>query len=372
MPLSPSAKQAMCPFEGSPVTVTKEPVSVSLDWIMDTYKVRGDRTFGVGDLKFLLSEGQRREVTSPECIQAMQTKRLQANRPGEKRKAQGAIDVGWTCFAQPGKFRWYFTLFGKALSRNELYALKPTNMKKVKCHCVMYKRKGNPLLDSPLGPIIRSWIWGVECVLKMWDARHYNAMHTVCQPVTLNTGEVFDVRIPGVRDNVLFNFTLNHHTYPACEFGKPQSEAIISLHRDTQDFHAGIAATTDGIGPDPESLEGGSFHLYDGPFTQKASMKRGRDGKNIKVKVSDLPDPKRLVDKPVGQTALGTLHTIWHYVSPGNLKKSIDATRWSFIAQQKQDVIEQLAAFRRNPDVWIVTSEAKNNLRAEGVIPPKK
>ena len=267
------------------MTVTKEPVSVSLDWIMDTYKVRGDRTFAVGDLKFLLTDEQRREVTSPECIQAMQTKRLQANRPGEKRKAQGAIDVGWTCFAQPGKFRWYFTLFGKALSRNELYALKPTNMKKVKCHCVMYKRKGNPLLDSPLGPIIRSWIWGVECVLKMWDARHYNAMHTVCQPVTLSTGEVFDVRIPGVRDNVLFNFTLNHHTYPACEFGKPQSEAIISLHRDTQDFHAGIAATTDGIGPDPESLEGGSFHLYDGPFTQKASMKRGRDGKNIKVKV---------------------------------------------------------------------------------------
>ena len=359
------------------------PLPSMLHWIMDEAQPFGKRVYSIGNLNFLLTDEQRRAVTSPACIKAMQTADLQRSGVGANKRTgtnKGAIDFGYTCYTGPTG-RWFFTLNGNALSEIALENVRPSDRKKINCHRVMYRRKGSGILDTVLGPIIRAWITSVECVLKMWDYENYKVMHAACQPVTLNTGEVFDVRIPGINDNVLFNGTFNHHTYDKEGFAVMNCEEdesngnmdmpveIIGVHQDRNDHMGGIAVTTDGVGPDPEALKGGQLHLYNGDFKPK---KRMRGGKKKGINVSDLPDKSRVLCKPVGQTAIAKLHEIWHYVSPGTLCKPVDTIRWSFIAQQKQDVIDQLAWFRKNPDVLIVTTEEKNTLRSKGLIPASK
>ena len=178
---------------------------------MDKAQPFGKRVYSIGKLNFLLTDEQRRDVTSPACIKAMQTSALQRSGVGANKRTgtnKGAIDFGYTCYTGPTG-RWFFTLNGNALSEIALENVSPSDRKKINCHRVMYRRKGSGILDTALGPIIRAWITSVECVLKMWDYENYKVMHAGCQPVTLNTGEVFDVRIPGINDNVLFNGTVS-------------------------------------------------------------------------------------------------------------------------------------------------------------------
>ena len=363
--------------------------------------------YSIGDIN-VLSDEQRREVTSSACLEAIQTGNLQRKK-STKRAAQGAIDWGWTCYTGPSG-RWFFTLYGNALSLPELLNIDSDARKDIKCHRVMYKRKGSGILDTALGPIICAWVTAVECVLKLCYYEDYKVMHAACQPVELSDGEVFDVRIPGIEDNVLFNGTVNHHTLRKEDFvgsnrnGSNRNDSdksteqeedqkqekddgdnmqelvveeeatismpheIIGMHQDKNDHKAGIAVTTDGVGPDPAAFEGGQLNLYDGYF--KPNSKRASNEEKKETKASDLPHKQLIVSKPVGQTAFAKLHNIWHWVSPGILCKEVDATRWSFIAQQKQDVVEQLAFFRKNPDVYIVSTEEKKRLRREGWLSP--
>ena len=314
----------------------------------------------------VLTDEERVRVTSEECMIHMKMTKYQ--RSGiTKRNAKGAIDGGFTCAMQPNKVpwvRWFFSIKGNALSEEELMACEPSA--RIQCHCLMYRRSGTAILDTPLGDVYKSWVVRVEAKLEEVHPEIYQVMHAAVQPVTLATGEVFDVRIPNGEDNVLFNFTINHHTFKSMEFYicDPPKE-MIAVHRDLNDFKDGLAVTTDGCGPDPEAIEGGELHIYDGDYTQK---KRDNNGKKKQVELADLKQDK-IICKSMGHTAFAGLHDIWHYVSAGKLKKPLDATRWSFIAQQKQDVIMQLAMFRANPNVYIVNSDQKMQLRRDGKIP---
>ena len=333
-----------------------------------SFATHSPRAHTIGAFSVLTKE-ESVEVTSQECMKYMKMAKYQ--RSGmTKRDAKGAIDGGFTCAMQTNKVswvRWFFSIKGNALSEEQLMACEPSDRKGIQCHCLMYRRSGTGILDTPLGYVYKSWIVRVEAKLQEVYPEIHQVMHAAVQPVVLTTGEVFDVRIPNVDDNVLFNFTINHHTFNAMEYYicNPSKE-MIAVHLDKNDFKNGLAATTDGCGPDPEAIEGGELHIYDGEYAPK---KRDNDGKKKKVEVSDLPNQDKIIRKPRTHTAFAVLHDIWHYVSVGKLKKPVDATRWSFIAQQKQDVIMQLAMFRHNPNVYIVNSDQKLQLRRAGRIP---
>ena len=65
-----------------------------LNWIMNQVNLNGKRVYGIGDLKFVLTEEQRRDVTSPACIEAMRTNEFQRSGIGANmRKAKGAKDT---------------------------------------------------------------------------------------------------------------------------------------------------------------------------------------------------------------------------------------------------------------------------------------
>jgi hypothetical protein len=246
------------------------------------------------------------------------------------------------------------------LSLQQLVALRPSDKSKIKVRRVMYRRNGSGLLSTRvLGPVAKDWISKVNEVLQECDPERYAEMYLASRPVVLSSGRVLDVGIEGV-DGALFNGTFNYHILQAFA---SLAGCTINPHLDGNDAKNGVAVTTDGVS-DPSVVSGGQFHVFDGTYTKPKWMK----AKDVTPDCLD-PTGTKFVSKPVGHTAIGPLHELWHFVSPCTLLQDKDGLRWSLIAQQKEDVIAQLAMFRANPDALIVDKAEKIKLRQMGLLP---